>query len=81
MNSSGIPICSSLPAAIDQFDEPVHYDAYPEIHEQAQVQAIWLVPSGGRQVRHQNKEVEQIAGGNGHELLKQAAQHAPLYTR
>ena len=64
------------PLSIEPLDHPVHNQAQPGVHQKTEVNAKRLVTSGERQMWHQNKEVEHVAGNDGDQLLEKFAQHA-----
>lgn len=71
---------------IDQLDQPVHHDAYPEVDDQPEIKRVRMMPPAQRQVRHQNKKVEKIANNNCDGLFEEPSIHgligcrAPLST-
>ncbi len=65
----GWPVFAQTP--INQLNNSVKDDADPKVHEQPQINPVGLVLSRRRQVRHQQKEVHQVADHNRYELFCQ----------
>ena len=65
----------------EEFDQAVNHDTDPKINEQPKIEAIGLMAARWRQVRHQEKEIDQVAEYDGGELLEEAREHATCFTR
>jgi hypothetical protein len=71
----GAFLAASSPLAVDQLNHAVQNYAHPKIDDQAQIEPVRTVPPCLRQMRHQDKEVKEIAHNDGNRLLKQFSQH------
>ncbi len=63
------------PPTIDQLHNSVQHHAHPEIHDQPQIQPARTVLSRRRQMRHQHKEVQKIAGNHRNRLFEKSSTH------
>jgi len=70
----------ATPLAIDPFDDPVQNEAYPGIHQQAEIEPVRDMASCRRQMWHQDKKVKQVACDNGNGLLEKSSKHAVIWT-
>ena len=68
------------PLSIEPLHGPVQNQAYPGVHQKTEINPEGLMASGWRQMWHQNKEVEQVAGDNGDRLFEESAEHAIVVT-
>ena len=46
------------------------------VDQQSEIDAVRMMASRRRQVRHQDKKVQQVAGDDGDQLLEESSQHA-----
>ena len=70
----------ALPTSVDQFHDPVHHDADPEIHDQSEVEVTDMVTSGRGQMRRQQEKVQKVPDHHRNRLFEQSSQHLLSWT-
>jgi hypothetical protein len=69
-----------LPPSVYQLNHTVQNHAQPKIDNQTQVEPVRTMTSRRRQMRHQNKEVKQVADNHGNRLLEDFSKHLLTWT-